>query len=293
MGISYSLSNKCQPHISSLEPLLRAGVCFTLIRQFENELVVLAPGVPHWVLTPVGATKISRNWMTPSSLVEAAYKVLHNETGERDEWISDLYHKPLLFLTHTLTRLRTADPLTFNQLSRDRSFCFTLHLVLTATTNRQLTQQEKKWSTQLQNIFCEVHNMVATPSLSSLLSSSSASTLLEPCMYAPDLPPKLSEEEMNVIKQCEIDAVVEERLSDLHRELPLEIVRTLPGMKPSKRNPGRKVATDEEWMRRENERRLKEAIQAAYAYYSSKENMPNSIRIIIDAYESSDASMKD
>jgi hypothetical protein len=291
LGTSYSLSNKCQPPIPSLEPLLRAGVCFTLIRQFENELVILAPGVPHWVLTPVGATKISRNWMSPSSLVEAAYKMLHNEIAERDEWISDLCHKPLLFLSHTLTRLGDADSLTFKQLSRDRSFCFTLHLILTATTNRKLTQQEKNWSTQLQNVVSDLH--VATVSLSSLLSTSSASTSLEPFMYAPDLPQRLSEEEVAAAKQCEIDAVVEEQLSDLHRELPLEIVRTLPGMKQSKRNPGRKVATDMEWIRRENERRLKEAIQAAYSFYSSKENMPDSIRIIIDAYESFDASMKD
>jgi hypothetical protein len=293
LGTSYSLSNKCQPPIPSLEPLLRGGVCFTLIRQYQNELVILAPGVPHWVLTPIGATKISRNWMSPSSLVEAVYKVLHKEIGERDEWISDLYHKPLLFLSHTLTRLRDADPLTFKQLSRDRSFCFTLHLVLGATTNRKLTEQEKNWSIQLKNIFCELHNMVATPSLSSILSTSSASTLLEPSVYAPDLPQRLSEEEVSAIKQCEIDAVVEEQLSALHRELPLEIVRTLPGMKQSKRNPGRKVAVDTEWMRRENERRLKEAIQAAYTLYSSKEKMPESIGIIIDACESSDKNIKD
>jgi hypothetical protein len=293
LGTPYSLSNKCQPPISSLEPLLRAGVCFTLIRQFENELVILPPGVPHWVLTPIGATKISRNWMTPSSLVEAAYKMLHNEIAERDEWISDLCHKPLLFLSHALTRLRDADPLTFKQLSIDRSFCFTLHLILTATTNRKLTQQEKNWSTQLKNIISDFHNMTASPSLSSLLSSSSASSLLESCMYAPELPKILSEEEVAAAKQCEIDAFVEEQLSYLHRELPLEIVRNLPGMKQSKKNPGRKVATDMEWMRRENERRLKESIQAAYSFYSSKENMPESIRIIIEACESSDRSMKD
>lgn len=52
---NYSTDNVRQPFISSLQPLLREGVHFILVRQHPQELVVLKPGVAHCVLTPPGA----------------------------------------------------------------------------------------------------------------------------------------------------------------------------------------------------------------------------------------------
>lgn len=120
----YSLSHFHQPSIPSLEPLLRAGVCVTLVRQLEHELVVLASNTPHWVCTPVGATKISRNWTTPAALLRAMHAVLRKQQGERGEWIQDLCSKPLLFLTRALRGMRASDPQTFRRLAQDRVWCF-------------------------------------------------------------------------------------------------------------------------------------------------------------------------
>ena len=68
-SIQYSVDDMQIPSISSIEPLLRAGVVFTLLEQRESELVVLQPGTPNIVFTPSHACKTSRNWITPKPSV--------------------------------------------------------------------------------------------------------------------------------------------------------------------------------------------------------------------------------
>ena len=112
----YSVDHERLPAWRSLEPLLRAGVCMRLLRQYEHELVVLAPGVPHCVFTPPAATKISRNWMTPQSLLAAAVRALHNTTSERAQWVRCLHEQPLRCVLLALRRLHADQPEVFSSL---------------------------------------------------------------------------------------------------------------------------------------------------------------------------------
>lgn len=113
----YCIDQQRQPALSSIEPLLRAGVAMLLLEQQEGDLVVLQPGVPHFVLTPPRACKASRNWMTADSLVHAAVRVIQGQQGERDEWFPALCNQPLRCLLLTLRRMQRADPTAFEQLA--------------------------------------------------------------------------------------------------------------------------------------------------------------------------------
>ena len=59
------------------------------------------------------------------------------------------------------------------------------------------------------------------------------------------------------------DLQAAEQVDELHRQLPVGVVLGLPGQKPARRNPG--AGPPPEPRRRENQRRLREARQAAAA----------------------------
>ena len=89
------------------------------MEQRERDLVILQPGTPHMVLTPPGACKISRNWMTPASLLAATVRVLKGEQGERGEWFEDLSCQPLACTLPALRRLQRFEPASFDRLVLD------------------------------------------------------------------------------------------------------------------------------------------------------------------------------
>jgi hypothetical protein len=109
-SLPYTLDDLHAPMLHSVEPLLRAGVRMHLVTQRERDLVVVAPGTPHCVFTPPAATKVSRNWMTPQSLLLAAVRALRGASGERGQWIADLRDKPLHCLLPALRRLYVLEP---------------------------------------------------------------------------------------------------------------------------------------------------------------------------------------
>lgn len=257
-GTPYSVTNIRQPSLRSLEPLLRAGVCFSLVRQLENELVVLAPGTPHWVLTPAAATKISRNWISPRALLQHAHRTAHGQGGERDEWIAVLCRKPHLGVMRALCRWRAMDERAFHALLQDPTSRIKLHLILSDIDRARFLPDERRFSSELQETAQQLRE-------AALLQTSVAQsmTLQDSSMRAPALPPRLTAAEVVATQQLAADAEVEESLADLHQALPLETVRTLPGMKQAKRNPTRQVAISHARMRTENRRRLREAQQAA------------------------------
>lgn len=259
-GTPYSVTNIRQPSLRSLEPLLRAGVCFSLVRQLENELVVLAPGTPHWVLTPAAATKISRNWISPLALLQRAHRTSHGRGGERDEWIADLCRKPYLGVMRALRRWRAMDERAFQALLQDPTSRIKLHLILSDIDRARLLPDERRFSRELQETAQQMREAALLHT-----SVTQSMTLQDPSMRAPDLPPRLTAAEVVATQQLAADAEVEESLADLHQTLPLETVRALPGMKQAKRNPTRQVAISHSRMRTENRRRLREAQQAAIA----------------------------
>jgi hypothetical protein len=245
-----------------------------LVRQLEREMVVLAPGTPHWVLTPAAATKVSRNWMNLRGLVQAVHTASRSDRCERNkhqrshrsEWLPDLQYKPLLFLTRVLRKLRAADPSSFlQQLAQDPATRFKLHLALRDITAKRLSPEERPFAAELEKSARDL--LGATfPTMSHLvLASPAASATSAPGMRAPELPPRPSAAQIAEEQQLVMDAAVEDRLANLHVQLPLEVVRQLPGMKQARRNPARQAAHHPQWTRRENLRRLREAERAAAA----------------------------
>jgi hypothetical protein len=113
----YSIDDVYAPPLRSVEPLLRAGVCMHLLEQREHQLVILAPGTPHCVLTPPAVTKISRNWTTPQALLAATVRVLRGTSGERAQWIRYLNEQPLQCILQALRRLYIDQPVLFGELS--------------------------------------------------------------------------------------------------------------------------------------------------------------------------------
>jgi len=126
----YSMDQLHTVPLRSVEPLLRAGVCITLLEQHERQLVVLAPGTPHCVFTPPGATKVSRNWMTPSALLLAASRALRGAAGERADWFRHLRDHPLHCVLPMLRRLHVAEPEHFSRLIAQPSTRTQMHFLL-------------------------------------------------------------------------------------------------------------------------------------------------------------------
>lgn len=133
----YCIDRQRQPSLSSIEPLLRAGVAMLLLEQQEGDLVVLQPGVPHFLLTPPRACKASRNWMTAESLVHAAVRVLQGQQGERAEWFAALCCQPLRCLLLALRRMQHAHPDAFELLATHPTsgtqLRYALHRALSST----------------------------------------------------------------------------------------------------------------------------------------------------------------
>ncbi len=146
----YSIDHFHMPTLQSVEPLLRAGVCMALVEQREREMVVVAPGTPHCVFTPPAASKVSRNWMSPQSLLAAAVRALRGVSGQRGEWIPRLRDQPLACLLPALRRLHVAEPECFtvlaNQPASYSHLCFVLCRARDAAPELQaMAQQVAEW----------------------------------------------------------------------------------------------------------------------------------------------------
>ena len=109
-SVQFSIDDQRTTTLSSIEPLLRAGIVLILLVQHERDLVVLQPGVPHMVLTPLQACKVSRNWITPTALLGATVRSLKGTQGERGEWFRDMCQRPLCCLLPVLQRLEVGNP---------------------------------------------------------------------------------------------------------------------------------------------------------------------------------------